>query len=118
SGSTLRARPSFYGCVLVLGPSLAPALFPYTTLFRSALAVTPLPAPTIFSPANGASGVSVQPTISFSQVTGNQGYRIDLSSNAADLTTDPRQTPNPSPVHVFTVTVDQNTTSYTSAITL
>ena len=70
-----------------------------------------LSAPTLSSPASGATGVSTQPTFSWSQVSGNQGYRIVVSTNSSDLTTDPTQTGG-TPSNGFNITVGQNTTSY------
>ena len=48
-----------------------------------------LPAPTLTAPANGATGVALSPTFSWSAVTGNNGYRIFIATSAADLTTNP-----------------------------
>src|SRR5207245_1770965 len=44
--------------------------------------------PTLNNPLNNATGVGTQPTFSWSQVSGNLGYRIIVSSNPGDLTTD------------------------------
>ena len=70
-----------------------------------------LPAPTLSNPTNGATGVSTRPTFSWSQVSGNVGYRIIVSTNLNDLPTDPSQ-PGGTPSNGFNVTVGQNTISY------
>ncbi|MBI3837817.1 MAG: glycoside hydrolase family 25 protein [Planctomycetia bacterium] len=80
-------------------------------------AAASLPAPTLSAPANGATGVVTQPQFSWSQVSGNLGYRIIVSTNLGDLPTDPNQ-PGGTPSNGFNVTVSQNTTSYTWTGTL
>ena len=69
-----------------------------------------LPAPTLSSPSNSATGVSTSPTFSWSQVSGNLGYRIIVSTNLSDLPTDPNQQGG-TPSNGFNTTVGQNTTS-------
>ncbi|HUI07183.1 MAG TPA: Ig-like domain-containing protein [Verrucomicrobiae bacterium] len=76
-----------------------------------------LSAPTLIAPVNGASGVSTTPSFSWSQVSGNQGYRIIVSTSASDLPTDPKQAGG-TPSNGFNQTVVQNTTSYTLSGTL
>ena len=71
-----------------------------------------LPAPTLSSPGNGAAGVSTKPVFSWSQVSGNYGYRIIVATNPNDLPTDPNQSSSGSGT-VLNLTVGQNTTSYT-----
>ena len=51
-----------------------------------------LPAPTLTAPANGASGVMLSPAFTWSAVTGNNGYRILIATNPADLPTNPATT--------------------------
>lgn len=46
-----------------------------------------LPAPTLISPANGATGQSTSPTFTWSAVPGATSYRILVATNLADLTT-------------------------------
>jgi len=48
-----------------------------------------LPAPTLTFPTNGASGVALSPTFTWSAVAGNAGYRIMIASSPADLPTNP-----------------------------
>jgi hypothetical protein len=49
-----------------------------------------LPAPTLSSPTNGSTGQSTTPTFSWSAVAGaDSGYRIMVTTSAADLPTDP-----------------------------
>jgi hypothetical protein len=71
-----------------------------------------LPAPTLSTPVNSATGVSTTPSFSWSQVSGNQGYRIVVSTLLSDLPTDPTQAGG-TPGNGFNQTVSQNTTSYT-----
>ena len=51
-----------------------------------------LPAPTLTTPANGATGVAVSPAFTWSAVTGNNGYRILIAASPADLPTNPAST--------------------------
>jgi len=46
-----------------------------------------LPAPTLLSPANGAAGISATPSFSWTQVSGNAGYRILVATSSAALPT-------------------------------
>jgi subtilase family serine protease len=48
-----------------------------------------LPAPTLTAPALGATAVSSPVTFTWSQVAGNNGYRIMVASTPADMTTNP-----------------------------
>ncbi len=76
-----------------------------------------LPAPTLTAPTDGATGVSTSPTCTWSQVTGNQGYRIIITTNSADLTTDPTSNGGTSGAVVH-LDLAANTTSYTYPNTL
>src|SRR5207248_1866106 len=76
-----------------------------------------LPAPTLSSPSNGATSISTQPTFSWSQVSGNQGYRIIVSTNPNDLPTDPNQTGG-TPSNGLNTTVAQNQISFSASGTL
>ena len=44
-----------------------------------------LPAPSLLTPANGATGIPSNPAFTWSSVTGNAGYRIMLATNATAL---------------------------------
>ncbi len=46
-------------------------------------------APTLFGPANGATGVSATPTFSWSAVVGSDGYRLLVATSAATLPSSP-----------------------------
>lgn len=70
-----------------------------------------LPAPTLLTPANGATGVSTAPAFSWSAVTGNAGYRILVAPSASDLPTDPSSDSCPLCV------IDQTTTGTSYAPT-
>jgi hypothetical protein len=70
-----------------------------------------LAAPTLSTPGKGATGISTQPTFTWSQVSGNVGYRIIVSTNPNDLPTDPSQSGG-TPSDGFNMTLSQNTTSY------
>ncbi|MCW5553206.1 MAG: peptidoglycan DD-metalloendopeptidase family protein [Verrucomicrobiae bacterium] len=48
-----------------------------------------LPAPSLIGPANGATGVSTTPTLSWTSVTGANRYWVIMSTSQADLPTDP-----------------------------
>ena len=80
--------------------------------------VTSLPAPTLTSPAPGATNVPVTTSFAWSQVTGNQGYRIIISTNSADMTTDPTSTGGTSSGAVVYKNLAANTTSYSYPSTL
>src|SRR5205823_1742442 len=77
-----------------------------------------LPAPTLTAPSSGATGVSTSPICTWSQVTGNQGYRIIISTNSADMTTDPTSAGGTSSGAVTYLNLAANTTSYTYPYTL
>src|SRR5437588_820476 len=83
----------------------------------TAAAATPLPAPVLLAPANGATGAATQPTYTLSLHDALPIYRIIVSSNAADLTTDPTQSGG-TPSNGFNVAIGQDQTSYSSTITL
>ena len=79
----------------------------------TAPAVTLLAAPSLSGPANGATGISTTPTFSWSSVSGADRYWITLSTNSADLPTDPAATSAPGCVsRGFSGNV--GTTSYTA----
>jgi hypothetical protein len=48
-----------------------------------------LAAPTLSTPANGATGTSTQPNLSWSAVTGASSYRVMIATNPNDLPSDP-----------------------------
>ena len=48
-----------------------------------------LPAPELTAPANSALGVALPPTFTWTQVTGNAGYRIMIATSPADLPANP-----------------------------
>jgi GH25 family lysozyme M1 (1,4-beta-N-acetylmuramidase) len=115
---TLTAGATYYWEVHALGTSLAQAGYWSSQYsFTTQPIVTRLPAPTLDSPASGATGVSTTTPFSWSQVSGNQGYRIIVSTVASDLPTDPTQ-PGSTPSDGFNQTVSQGTTSYTWTGTL
>lgn len=87
------------GTPLTLGAYSSPSTF--TT--------TPLPAPTLNSPANGVSGVSTTPALSWSSVTGADRYWVLLSASSTGFPTSITATSCPSCISSgFT-----NTNSYT-----
>jgi hypothetical protein len=55
----------------------------------TAQAATLLPAPTLISPSNGATGVSTRPNFSWSAVPGANYYWLTVATNPAYLPTDP-----------------------------
>ena len=91
---------------------------PGLEILEDRLNPSPLPAPVIFSPVDGANTVVAKPTISISQVPGNQGIRVLVSSNPDDLTYDSRQTGNLFPSDGFNAVFPQNTTNITSPVAL
>jgi hypothetical protein len=57
---------------------------PWSTVFTfmtPAQATTPLPAPTLTSPANGASTTAVRPVLDWGDVTGATGYQVQVSNS-------------------------------------
>lgn len=52
-------------------------------------AIAPLAAPTLTAPANGASGISTAPTLSWSTVSGADRYWLMIATTQAALPTDP-----------------------------
>src|SRR5207245_4397401 len=71
--------------------------FPYTTLFRSscfasnlknvAITANALAAPTLTSPANGASGISTGTSFSWTAVSGATSYRIMVAISRGEVRT-------------------------------
>jgi len=79
---------------------------------------TRLPQPTLSSPSSGAANVSTTTPFSWSQVTGNHGYRIIVSTSAADLPTDPDAIGS-TPANGFNTnitTYDQNSYTWTGTL--
>jgi pimeloyl-ACP methyl ester carboxylesterase len=63
---------------------------PYSTARSFTVTDPTLPAPTLSTPANGATGVSTTPTFSWSAVTGaSAGYWLAVATSSATLPTDP-----------------------------
>ncbi len=71
-----------------------------------------LPAPTLTTPANGATGVVLPPAFVWTAVAGNAGYRIMIATSPGSLPTNPA-TSTCSGCAVVDTTA-QNTTSYTA----
>jgi hypothetical protein len=61
----------------------------YGTWSSTSSFTTALPAPTLTAPANGATAVSLPPTLSWTAVTGNSGYSIVISTEQGALPTSP-----------------------------
>ena len=76
---------------------------------RSLFCTSLLPAPTLSSPANGATGVSTTPTFTWSSVTGANRYWITVATSSSTLPTDPNATSCPSCV----ISCNVSTTSHT-----
>ena len=70
----------------------------------------PLPAPTLLSPSNGATNQSTTPTFSWTNVSGNTGYKIMVATSSSALPTDPSV--GTCSACTFTATANQNVTSY------
>jgi hypothetical protein len=70
-----------------------------------------LPAPTLAAPANGAAGVALSPSFSWTPVTGNAGYRILIATSPAILPTNPA-TPSCNACTIVDTT-STNSNSYT-----
>src|SRR5438128_1420189 len=60
-----------------------------------AFAATLLPAPTLVGPADGATGISTTPTLSWNSVTGANRYWLIMSTSQADLPADTSATSCP-----------------------
>jgi hypothetical protein len=80
---------TYYWQVQALEPSSSSG----TAAWSNAFSFTPngptLAAPTLTAPANGATGVSLTPTFSWTTVTGNAGYLIFIATTQAALPTNP-----------------------------
>jgi subtilase family serine protease len=74
-----------------------------------------LPAPTLLTPATGATSVALTPTFSWSPVTGNAGYRIFVATSPGALTTNPAVSTCSASACVISETTPTNSTSYTPA---
>jgi hypothetical protein len=70
-----------------------------------------LPAPTLSAPANGAAGIALSPTFTWSQVSGNNGYLVMIAPSPTYLTTIPTVTTCAAPCIV--VATSANSNSYT-----
>jgi len=73
----------------------------------------PLQPPTLIEPAPNAPNVPTTTQFCWSQVPGNQGYRIVVSTNAADLTTNPTVDPGTNGSIVFNKAISQDVTTCT-----
>ena len=81
---------------------------------------TRLDPPVLISPSNGATNVPITTSFSWSHVSGNHGYRIIVSSNAAEMTTDPESSGVAFPANGFNADVptwDQNNYPPTGTLT-
>src|ERR1035437_3612243 len=115
--TVLNAGTTYYWQVRGRGPGSTNGTWSTTSHFTTTAAVTRLSAPTLSAPANAATGVSTTTSFSWSQVSGNQGYRIVVSTSASDLPTDPTQSGG-TPANGFNQIIGQNTTSYPGTGTL
>ncbi|HSU14349.1 BACON domain-containing protein [Longimicrobium sp.] len=75
---------------------------------------TLLPAPSLGSPANGATGVSTTPTFSWSPVAGANHYWVTIATSASALPTDPGAATCAGCV----ISVNTTSTSYTATASL
>lgn len=61
---------------------------PFSAVWKFKTVISPpVVAPTLLSPANGATGISQTPTLDWNDVFGSQGYRVLLSSDSLFITT-------------------------------
>jgi hypothetical protein len=75
-----------------------------------------LPAPVLTVPANGAAGVALSPSFSWTAVTGNAGYRILIATSPADLSTNPATTTCSTCTIVDTTSTNANSYTPPSAL--
>ncbi len=59
----------------------------WSTVWSFTTIIAAPPAPTLSTPANGATGVAVNPTISWNGATGAANYRLQVSTNSSFTTT-------------------------------
>ena len=83
---------------------------PTSITTQSAIPTTLLSAPVQTAPANGDTGQTTMPTLSWTPVTGATSYRIMIATTAAALTTDPTSADCPSCVTNAVVPGAQGTT--------
>jgi hypothetical protein len=79
----------YYWQVQAIEPGGSSGTAAWSTIFSFSTVGATLPAPTLTSPANGATDVSTTASFSWTAVTGNAGYRILVAPTQAALPTDP-----------------------------
>jgi hypothetical protein len=79
----------YYWQVQAIEPGGSSGTAAWSTIFSFSTVGATLPAPTLTSPANGATDVSTATSFSWTAVTGNAGYRILVAPTQAALPTDP-----------------------------
>jgi hypothetical protein len=87
--SSALAAGAYYWQVQALEPSTSSGNAAWSNVFNFSTTGVTLPAPTLTGPANGATATSVQPTFTWTTVTGNAGYRILIARTQAALPTNP-----------------------------
>lgn len=83
------AAGAYYWQVQAIEPSSSSGTAAWSNAFSFSTAGGTLAAPSLTTPANGATGVSVTPTFSWTTVSGNAGYRILIATTQAALPTNP-----------------------------
>jgi len=78
----------YFWQVQAIEPTSTSGTAAWSSIF-SFTAGTTLPAPTLSSPANGATGVSLTPTFSWTTVAGSAGYRVLIATTPSALPTSP-----------------------------
>ena len=76
-----------------------------------------LPAPTLYAPSNGATGVSCPPTFSWSSVSGANYYWLTVAENPSNLPTNPSATNAPGCI-IGSDGIGISATSYTPSASL
>ncbi len=80
---------TYYWQVQAIEPSSSTGTAAWSSVFGFTTNGVALAAPTLMSPANGTTGVAIQPTFTWTAVTGNSGYRILIATTQAALPTSP-----------------------------
>jgi hypothetical protein len=88
----------------------------WSSVFNFTMQGSLLSAPTLTAPVNGATNVGTTPTFSWSNVTGNAGYRIMVATSSSALPRDP--TVGTCTSCTINITVGTSVTSYTPGTAL
>jgi len=115
--TALNPVTTYYWQVHALTPSSSSGYGSWSSIFSfTTSGSSNLPAPTLTAPANAATNVNTTPNFTWTDVTGNAGYRIMVATSSSALPTDP--TVSTCAGCVINGTTATSATSYTPTMAL